>query len=379
MSPDTGTTVTLRARCLCKAHAFTASLPASDLPLKAGACHCDSCRHNFGALCFVDVPWPNKDEDLSALHSYTFSVNTTIYSCPVCSTQLFFRKRDSIGILTGVLENTPGLVEYEDHIFVGDTRDGGCSTLLRHAPDGTALKRWRRWSGTEGEELPESWPDDGSDPAAKAREKAYPEFTPLWCHCRGVKLFLRNGLDLASASASGSTGKKSMSTQPDPETGKYTAHADACDSCRLHVGTDIAYWAFAAIDHLSFTDQPDDSVQGSSPPLKTIHDLRDAVSREDKRLGTLTRYTSSPGIDRYHCSTCSATFFYTEPALPDQVDIAIGVLDHPDGARAEGILKWDLGQIDHIKDTHGGWRQSLAEGVLREARLTGIGQPVAGL
>ncbi len=78
--------VSLTAQCLCKKHTFTAPVPAAALPLEASCCHCTSCRHATGSLYFVDVEWPNPEEDLSSLKKYSLSKNINIFFCGTCST-----------------------------------------------------------------------------------------------------------------------------------------------------------------------------------------------------------------------------------------------------------------------------------------------------
>lgn len=355
--------VTMKARCLCNAHIFTATLPRSSLPLPASACHCTSCRHNTGALCLVDAPWPNENEDLSGLKRYAFSPNTDIFSCGTCSTQMFCRGThtgDAPIVMTGALDNTPDLVGYDNHIFVGDTVDGGSSTWLIKGPYEKKAKRFAERSNT-GHELPTTWPESTvrSSSGTMSKGEASPEFTPLWCHCKGVSLFLRAGKYVSADAAVG------LFKKPEEQTGKYITQIDACDSCRLSIGADLVFWVFAPIDHLYY---PGEKTENDKPPFQGIQDLRDAVARGDPRIGTLVMYRSSENVERYHCSNCAATFFYTESRRPGRVDIAVGVLEHPDGARAEGLLSWDLGHIGHTSDTKGGWREGLTACFLEEAR-----------
>ena len=354
-------TVEMRARCLCRKHVFTASIPRSSLPLPASACHCTSCRHNSGALFMADVTWPNEDEDLSALNKYVFSPNTDIYSCGTCSTQMFCNGQHTgrgPAVFSGALENTLGLVRYDNHIFVGDTIDGGASSWLVNGPDEKPATRWKERS-LGGEQLDASWPGD-ANPSSSADIPASPDVTPLWCHCKGVKLFLKSGKDLAAGT------DKKFFKKPEPGTGKYVTHIDACDSCRLALGSDLIHWIFVPFDHLFYSAE--DISQGATPPFANMYDLRKAVSTQDPRIGTLALYRSSDRAERYHCSKCSATIFYTEHGLPEQADIAIGVLEHPDGARAESLLAWDRKHSDHIKDTVGGWREGLVHKYVDEAR-----------
>ncbi|CAG9996124.1 unnamed protein product [Clonostachys byssicola] len=347
-----GEYITLRARCHCEAYELTAILPSSSFPLTAFCCHCTSCRHNLGTLAFTCVEWPDAEIDLSKLRRYVFSPNVDIFSCQTCSSQLFClgsTTGNKPHVLTGAIQNTEkGLLRYGEHIFVGDAVDGGCSMWLRRDVDGRVLKRSVARTGTS-EELPFAWPE------AKARDasedRASPEFTPLWCRCKGVNLLLKSGSDVTW-----DLGEKPP-RYIDPRNKKYVTHIDACNSCRTITGSDLVYWAFAGVDHLY------DPSRGNRL-FSTITDLEEAVDRGDKRIGTLQRYNSSPGVNRYSCAFCAATIFYTQQDLPQQVDIAVGVLDHPSGPRAEGLLSWAYNEIHWISDTRGGWRESLCMAAL---------------
>lgn len=263
-------------------------------------------------------------------------------------------------VSTGALDNTPNLLRYDRHMFVGDTKDGGASSWLMRGPgeDAPVQRRWMTHVG-HSEELPVSWPDNGAKNRPELDKKASPEFTPLWCRCKGVNFLLKSGTDLAAGT------DQQMTAPPDAASGRYMTSLDACDSCRLAVGVDMVSWAFATVDHLYLASDPDGV---SGPPFQTIHDLSDAVAQKDPRVGTLAVYKSSPGVERYHCSNCSATIFFTEHRLKHGIDVAVGLLDHPDGARAEGFLKWDHGHIDHIADTKGGWREDFTEKISQEAK-----------
>src|SRR6187549_1619641 len=100
--------ISVTAQCLCKAKTFNASVPASALPLQATCCHCTSCRHQTGSLYFVDVDWPNPEEDISSLEKYAFSKNTNIFFCGTCSTPMFCRGTGpgaAPGVITAALQN----------------------------------------------------------------------------------------------------------------------------------------------------------------------------------------------------------------------------------------------------------------------------------
>ena len=409
-------TTTITARCLCKAHTFSTTLPTSDLPLSATCCHCDSCRHVTGSLYLSSTIWPNPNENLSSLKTYAFSKNITHYSCPTCSTLIFCRSVDSnqedsnkdsneegpgeLEVLTGALENLPNLIKYTKHIFVGDTRDGGASIWFARRVDDKEkpIPRWEGFSnGKNGStELSEAWPGQwlsvvpvsapASVPAAamgedhsqqahqgqqgeqregryKDRGKAYPKETPLTCHCGGVNLIIRSAEDVVLDDSQ-------KNWYIDPESRRYYGGVDGCDSCRLQLGVDLAFEAFVGLDHIAFPSSDSEKGQGEGGKgeekakfPKTVFELAKAVSEKDPRMGKLGIYHSSDDVDRYFCTECSAAVFYAVHDRQDMVDVAAGLLRHPDGARADGLVAWNYGVVGWQEDVVGGWR----EGLLRAA------------
>lgn len=362
-------TTSITAQCLCKAHTFTTSTPTSSLPLKATTCHCDSCRHQTGGLYFCTTEWPNPGEDISSLQKYAFSENTNLFFCSTCSTVMFCADSEpsgSLEVVPGVLPNTPGLVKYTDHIYVGDTLDGGASVYLRKHRDGTAMKRWKertdrstRAAPEDAVEIPHDWPpppSDGPSPAEDTR-KAWPELTPLRCHCGGVDLTVRSAADMASWP------KSELPWFVDPTSLKYLASIDVCNTCRLSFGPDLANWTFALLSHIGFAEDGPSNGSAAQFP-QTVASLKDAVQAKDKdsRIGTLTFYQSSDDVERYFCSRCAAAVFYAVHDRADMLDVAPGLLHHPSGARAEGLLSWSYGAATWEEDAEGGWREDLVAG-----------------
>jgi hypothetical protein len=92
------------------------------------------------------------------------------------------------------------------------------------------------------------------------------------------------------------------------------------------------------------------------------------VDAGDSAIGTLAYYQSSPDVQRYFCRVCSTSTFYACNDRPEIVNVAIGLLEAPDGARAEGFLSWDLGNTPTwVNDAKGGWREGLMERVQADA------------
>ena len=357
-------TVPITSQCLCGANTFTTSVKKSALPLKITACHCDSCRHMTGAFYLPDLTWPDPAVDLSALSKYHFSETLVDYSCGTCGSHMFCKRTtpgSTPNVFSGTLSNGPDMVQYEDHIFVGDTLDGGATAWLRkNYRDGQPLRVWKGWHPDVGracEELPASWPEPSSLP--DPLEKVAPGVTPFHCHCRGVNLLLRSAADLTTPDAE-------LPFYIDPATRKYLVTSCACETCRRSSGVDMVSWTYAQLNFIEFPSTPDGLQSGAFPLTFTA--LKEAVSAppetRDPRLGTLASYQSSPDVVRYHCSRCSAKVFYTVSDRPGSIEVSVGVISHPSGARAEGLLRWDYASLDGDSNDKGGWR----EGFIRQAK-----------
>lgn len=362
--------VQLRAQCLCKAHTFTTEVSRSSLPLKATCCHCTSCRHNTGALYTSDAEWPGDGDEIAkaSLQKYIFTKSVTVLFCGTCSSPMFYLQKPqdpeepvTYGVFTGVLANDSGdIVRFTDHMFLGDTIDGGASPWLRNVNEGG--RPARLWEGRieKSEELSHDWP-----PVSSLTNSILAEVDeiPIRCRCKGVNLVLRRpDKDLETGQAADLAGFV------DPVTNKNAAAFDACDSCRLSSGMDLFYWAFAKLRHIAF---PSHLRGGRGEFPESTLELKASVSAShdrDPRFGTLTYYSSSSDVQRYFCSVCSACVFYAVDDRPDIIDVAVGLLESQDGARAETFLCWALGgEVGWREDVMGGWRESLVKGVETEA------------
>ncbi|KAI1366496.1 Mss4-like protein [Xylaria arbuscula] len=371
---DKNDSIELVAECLCKAHRFTAAVPRSALPLSASYCHCDSCRWLTGALYSTYVPWPGSYEAIraSSLRRYKFSESITALSCGVCSGNLFAETaadsdKPSYGVVTGALTNLaePDLLKISHHIFVGDTKDGGVTPWLCDAnPDGTRPQLWSTHRG-QSEEYSSTdhthWPLPSTDASP-------PEETPVRCHCGGVDLVLRNPIPVFAGQD-----RASLPGFVDPESNKLLGLFDCCDSCRMSSGVDIFHWTFVLPEHLAFPspNKTESSKSSSLPPSsfpKSSIELKTAISApsetRDPRWGTLTFYSSSPDVQRYFCSRCSASVFYAADGRPEVLDLAIGLLHSENGSRAEDLVSWEFGaKMTWRQDAVGGWREGLVQSV----------------
>ncbi|KAF2198320.1 hypothetical protein GQ43DRAFT_166785 [Delitschia confertaspora ATCC 74209] len=353
----TSETIMVTAHCLCKAHTYTTSVPRSKLPLEATACHCNSCRHVTGAMFSTDAPWPEPRANVntSKLQKYPFSPRISILFCGTCSTPLFFEDAEpphELGVFTGALTNSNvDLVKFKNHIYVGDTVDGGASmSFLRPNADGSEAKRFENRAGT-GEEYLCSWPP--VNPLTSSEKKAE-ETVPIRCHCKGIDFVLH------SANYKGKN-PEDVPFYIDPaQPDRRLASFCACDSCRLHTGSDVVVLTFAELKDISIPTEENNS---SSAFPQTTAELKAAVDRKGIAMGTLAYYCSSPDVQRYFCSRCSATVFYAVDERPDMVDVWVGLLEDKDGGRAESFLAGPFAWVGKEGDVKGGWREGLVERV----------------
>jgi len=369
--------VQLTVNCLCKTHTFHSTISRHLLPLKSTFCHCNSCRYVTGGLYTSCIVWPGSGKDIarSSLKKYKFSENFQVLFCSKCSSPLFWeigeeeRQPHTFKAFTGALVNHPihGMIQFTHHIFVGDTVDGGASMWLRKPNvHGTITTRWAGRQG-ESDEIPPEWP--AADGLPDAAAKPGPDSISIRCHCRGVEFVVRRGdTDYARRS------KGQLPWFVDPTTYKSWGGFDGCDSCRLSSGADVFNWTFALLEHVDFHHEYDRLDRGGSgsaaaPFFCDVSGFRAAVSAKDRdpRFGTLASYQSSTNVQRHFCSRCSACVFLTSNERPDMINIAVGLLVSPDGARAENMISWAFGgNRQWLKDMLGGWREDLLDSVEAE-------------
>jgi hypothetical protein len=344
----------ITAECLCKAHTFSTSVLTSQLPLEGNVCHCNSCRHSTGALYVIDVTWPQPRNkmDISGLQTYQFSKEITYRFCGTCSAPMFYDSQKDpgeLGVFSGALKNIDtDLIKLTEHIYVEDTIDGGGSVWLKRPnADDKEIPRFRERSG----ELSWDWPQVSTSTVLK--DKREQGSVPIWCHCKGVEMVIHRGNYAAKK-------REDLPWFIDPRTNKPVASFDVCDSCRMQFGSDTIYWTFTELINISQAD-------GGAYPTKAA-ELKAAVDSGDSAVGTLAYYQSSPDVQRYFCKVCSASVFYACDDRPEMVDVAIGLLEAPDGARAEEFLSWTLGETPSwVNDIKGGWREGLANRIQAQA------------
>ncbi|EMC93007.1 hypothetical protein BAUCODRAFT_37935 [Baudoinia panamericana UAMH 10762] len=344
MADDIGT---VRASCLCGNIRYNIDLPRADYPLRAGFCHCNSCRHVSGTLCMTMVFPPKRFQPsahlLNQMHSFQFSERCTQYSCTTCGSKMLERQgsHDLVdsqvtwGIMSGTLEKADGVFEVKYHCWIEDTLDGGFSDFFQPTK-GDHPERWLRGEG-QSEKSPLFWQSPtflNAQPPPQDRLHAH-------CKCGGVSFYI------ARPSTQSALGKAPWpdvlipfhSMAPKPQDGawwlaaggtKFLAGVCSCDSCRLACGVEWVEWAFVPVSDITLDA-----------------DGRTSFSRE---FGKLKRYESSPGVRRYFCGGCAATIFWDGDERPDVIDVGVGLLDAAEGARAESWLQWRSQRISFRED-----------------------------
>ncbi|KAK4553617.1 hypothetical protein LTR86_009413 [Recurvomyces mirabilis] len=303
---------------------------------------------------------------LERLQAFHFSTNVTQYFCPTCGTHVLGSMQDasdsseaglSYYLLSGTLEQADGVYELRGHEWISDTGDGGFSDFIQTV-NGKDLARWPH-GFYAGEELPQYW-------QASHRQSQPPTATNrLYAHCKcnGVQFWI------AKPSARSARGRAPW---PDllvpfhytgipppkdeawwlPAGGtKYLAGLCSCNSCCLATGMEWVEWSFVPTIDISLDA-----------------DGKILFSRD---FGTLKHYRSSDIATRHFCGTCGATVFWDGDMRPDLIDVAVGLLNAPEGARAENWLEWQTGRLSYREDAMSR-AESLVHGV--EAGLLAYGK-----
>ncbi|KAJ2966440.1 hypothetical protein NQ176_g10151 [Zarea fungicola] len=309
------------------------------------------------------VRWPGSPDDIlkSPLQRYDYGKDSSILFCGACGTPVFAQKRnngdvpDVLYLPVGLLPNLDvDLVKIVQHVWVGDTLDGGASVFMQKLNSDTALiPRWEKNAGAVDEARPGNWPPYHHPEAVSGTAL---DSVPVRCHCRGVDFTLRR--DDAGYNELKAQGR--LPTWVNPTTLKPIAGYDACDSCRFMVAAPLMHWTFARLAQLEFAGGEGES---KAFPGNTLELKRAVKASDDGRFGTLTFYESSPDVQRYYCSRCSASVFYAVDELADQVDISMGLLHAPEGARAESWVEWEWGGLGHKADAAGGWRERFCKAI----------------
>lgn len=240
---------------------------------------------------------------------------------------------------SGSLDMADGIFDLHGHMFVEDTKDGGLSDWLTSIA-GKSIPRWATWP-EESEELSKGWQAFKNEaPKPSSTEKLHAH-----CHCGGINFYISH----PSAQSANTTSpwpdvlvpfNSGPVDLPENESWwlrankqKFLAGVCACDSCRLAFGTEFIQWAFVPTVDISI------SADGKTP-----------FSRE---FGTLKGYRSSKVATRRFCGECGATVFWDGDVRPGLIDVAVGLCDAEEGARAESWFEWRTERLSYREDAVG--------------------------
>jgi hypothetical protein len=237
-------------------------------------------------------------------------------------------------------ESLTRLERVVEHEFVGDTIDGGMATCLDQV-NGSQVAMRARGPGSNkvGDGL-----DDIQRNLARSDKDidvAQTEDTlKARCHCGGVQY---------QVTRPNAESEKAWSSWPDliiPAKSGHTDNADdvkwflrtnntkylagtcACRSCRLGSGSPIQTWAFIPKVNI---------LQLDGKPL-------------DYAMGTIKQIESSKGVFRNFCGRCGANVFWHCLQRPDLIDVSVGLLRAPEGARASSWLEWWTERVSFKED-----------------------------
>ena len=313
---------TLHFNCACGEVHGSANVPTSKLPLPVDFCHCNMCRHQSGLLCASYITLPDDTVDLhidGPLSHYSSSSTVTRTFCNQCGANIYFQdsKESRPNICSGVLDRADDVLKLRNHIFVPDSRDGGFSDWMPNIP------AWEGFSQSKQVKI-------GHRRASKGAGEVGPELQ-AFCQCGSVKFKITKPNersedlfapypDLLLADVTGNTldNRETQKWWICAGGDKYLAGTCACHSCRLTSGFDVQMWAFVPQANIL---QPN------------------GIAFDFEKEG-LKQYESSKGVRRYFCGGCGATVFWRSDERLELVDVSVGLLDSPEGARAESWLEW---------------------------------------
>jgi len=177
----------------------------------------------------------------------------------------------------------------------------------------------KNWAGNALEEsTSESGNWVGDSDSKTTHEKS--DVLHASCHCGGVSFGIARPDEHSAAALPPSL------RSPNPT--KWIASNDVCTSCRVSSGCSIFSWTFPTVDRITLAD-------GS--PYRRL-------------FGTMKEYHSSPDVQRTFCGVCGAKVAYHSDDRPQMVDVAVGLLEAPEGARAESWLDWRTSKLTYEED-----------------------------
>lgn len=333
-------TTTIRAACSCGSFNLQIDFPTSSFPIDRAICLCVSCRQISGTFGSAQIVIPSTQTvDISKfdLTVYNSSDSITRHFCTTCGTPVLTNYKEIWLVPCGIWDRTEGLINWTGCKFVERTLDGGVSVWFKEIGEGETKKPMKRWKLQLDEHsvlvpdedlrwLPERVKTHEGEERLKAK-----------CYCGGVEFYITRpnkaskqvtspfpDLMIPYNSSESAANPKNEPWWLCSNDTKYLAGTCACNSCRLASGFDIQTWAFVPKPNI---------FQADGTPL-------------DFSKGTLKRYTSTKkDAIREFCGVCGATAFWHCLERPELIDVAVGLLDPEQGARAESWLEWWTGRV----------------------------------
>jgi hypothetical protein len=353
-------TSSARLTCLCGAISMPATILAEPkLPINAGICHCNVCRHTTGSLgaSFPLLRSSPSQETLSKLTAYHSSEHVVRYFCSTCGCHCFclVLNNQQWSCLAGIIEADPStkaknepwpedVIKVSRHEYVLDTIDGGVTPFLLNF-NGRLVPTWtdvpQEGPQAESFDLPHEsileLPSKSMSTVQKPKKDAYLEAK---CHCGGVSLLIKRANYTVDPSSQDSDRYIPL------DKAKYLTYFCTCRSCRLSTGVSMLAWSLVPPEHVFNAHAP--CINGDYESIVFGY----PVSEPNSNPGLfLNHYWSSPDVCRSFCGKCGATVSYWCGQRPTELDLTVGILRSEEGSMARQWLEWKWGQCSFTEES----------------------------
>lgn len=232
-------------------------------------------------------------------------------------------------------EKDRDIVSIKDHIFVGDTIDGGLARLMQSL-------------GSRSIPCYTTWWDEGPDPTFKFDDLQQTstgihtdtDRLHASCSCGLVKLQV-------SPPADAQVKDPAIARWLNADGTKYLALNCVCRYCRLAAGFPISSNTYVMPENIYATDQEgaETALFAYKSPSKETTNFDNDTQSIQAKLPTLKFDFSSPGTRRSFCGKCGASIFFERATRPQCVNIAVGILRAGSGALAREWIGFDWKEV----------------------------------
>jgi hypothetical protein len=271
-----------------------------------------------------------------------------------------------------------GDFRFARHINVASTKDGGLSPYMEEV-SGVRMDIHQHQDDVGETQCPSllgSIQDTSTTVTSSDKEKGAIQ---AFCHCGTVRFHITHPDATSRAPQSGfsdliiplKAGPEEQVRNPDdvkwwlrPAGAElpthYLAGTCACRSCRVVSGFEIQTWAFVPQSNIFFHIRgPAGTGDTGAQSLESASVV--PLDFAALPVGILRTYESSPGVLRESCVNCGATVFWHDKWRPELIDVSVGLLEAPEGARAESLLDWWKGRTSFAEETDNGREGLVAE------------------